>query len=384
MDTPTTNSGAPAGVIIDNTDITCTPPWSSTVATVTMQRSGLSAAHGGRTRRKPDGEEAAVTGGDARHGRRDNGLTAAQYAAAGDVDPRVGEHLLDVLAVDGIAAYLRPSADVNPLTRSNHLPDRPTDRLYVDRAHLATARGYLAKLAGDPVVETPPARIPGPDDDLWAQIVAAYDDEPGERSWPAAEDIAGTDEPRRTAEPRRDATGTENPHRRADPTASTHAPTLDQDPTAEPPAPLNTSNPTIDEPHRGRSVIRGWPQSGAPPPEPPARPVDHWGAGTRDADGPSLLDGLDTFGADLADDEGYVPPAPPPIPRPSLPTTLGVIGIVGGLIIFLRPEVMPLAASVAMMLGFTAVLAGFATLVWRLRPGDDDDEDIDPDDGARV
>ena len=35
-----------------------------------------------------------------------------------------------------------------------------------------------------------------------------------------------------------------------------------------------------------------------------------------------------------------------------------------------------------MLAGFAAVVGGFATLVWRLRPGDDDD--VDPDDGARV
>ena len=93
---------------------------------------------------------AEVSAGDARHGRRDNGLVAAEYAAAGDVDPRVGEHLLDVLALDGIAAYLRPSTDLHPVTRSSTLPGRPTDRLYVDRAHLATARDYLARLAEEP------------------------------------------------------------------------------------------------------------------------------------------------------------------------------------------------------------------------------------------
>src|SRR5258706_7935795 len=92
----------------------------------------------GRRRRGGD-----VSAGDARHGRGDNGLVAAEYAAAGDVDPRVGEHLLDVLALDGIAAYLRPSTDLHPVTRSSTLPGRPTDRLYVDRTHLATARDYL-------------------------------------------------------------------------------------------------------------------------------------------------------------------------------------------------------------------------------------------------
>ena len=90
-----------------------------------------------------------MTGGDARRGRRDNGLVAADYAAAGDVDPRVGEHLLDVLGLDGIAAYLRPSSDVNPITRSNSLPARPTDRLYVDRDHLQTAKALLDRLADD-------------------------------------------------------------------------------------------------------------------------------------------------------------------------------------------------------------------------------------------
>src|SRR5215831_21211814 len=92
-------------------------------------------------------EVADVSTGDARHGRRDNGLVAAEYAAVGDVDPRVGEHLLDVLLLDGIAAYLRPSSDLNPITRSSSLPKRPTDRLYVDRAHVATARDYVRRLA---------------------------------------------------------------------------------------------------------------------------------------------------------------------------------------------------------------------------------------------
>ena len=67
-------------------------------------------------------------------GRRDNGLDAADYAAAGDVDPRVGEHLLDVLAAGGIAAYLQPSADLNPITRTTTLPG-PPDRPALRRPH---------------------------------------------------------------------------------------------------------------------------------------------------------------------------------------------------------------------------------------------------------
>ena len=55
-----------------------------------------------------------MSAGGARRGRRDNGLDASEYAVVGDVDPRVGEHLLDVLAAGGIAAYLQPSADLQP------------------------------------------------------------------------------------------------------------------------------------------------------------------------------------------------------------------------------------------------------------------------------
>jgi hypothetical protein len=255
-----------------------------------------------------------VTSGEPRHGRRDNGLVAAEYAAVGDVDPRVGEHLLDVLALDGIAAYLRPSTDLHPVTRSTVLPSRPTDRLYVDRIHVATARDYLTRLAED---RTAAAGIEAGESDVedaWARIVAGYDTEveAAQRSWPTAEDVVGS--------------------------------------------------------------------------EPAAPPTRTWSLPVAAAeDQPSLLDGLDTFGADLPDDEDetFVPPAPPPVPRPSLPTALGVVGVIGGLIVFLQPSLLPISESVSMFLGFAAVVAGFGTLVWRLRPGDED-EDTDPDDGARV
>jgi hypothetical protein len=279
---------------------------------------------------------ALVTAGDPRHGRRDNGLVASEYAPAGDVDPRVGEHLLDVLALDGIAAYLRPTTDMNPITRSSTLPARPTDRLYVDRSHLDTAKEYLRRLAddaaGDVTSDTtgdmtgdmagPDDAAPKPDragpdvDEAWAQIVAGFDADSTalRRPWPAAEDLS--DEARRTRRLR------------------SRPPRATQGPAAE----------------EGE---------------------------------PSLLDGLDTFGADLPDeeDEGYTPPTPPPLPRPSLPALLGVAGIIGGIVVFLRPDLLPMGSGTAMVLGFAACLAGALTLVWRLRTGDEDD---DPDDGARV
>jgi hypothetical protein len=296
--------------------------------------------------------------GDARYGRRDNGLVASEYAPVGDVDPRVGEHLLDVLALEGIAAYLRPSSDLHPVTRSTLLPKLPTDRLYVDRAHVGTARAYVARLARE---------------ERESEARAA-------EAWAAEQTRAA-----RTVEARADA-----------------SPGDDEAPPARP-----APEPTTEEVDRAfAQIVAGWGRTATAPPlprveelrtdavetpdQPPAEPSPSpYGRPVQPlAEQPSLLDGLDTFGADLADeqeDEEFVPPEAPPVPRPSLPAALGVIGMVGGLAVFLKPDLLPfLTERLAMFLGFAAVVSGFGTLIWRLRPGDDDDPADSGDDGARV
>ncbi len=285
-----------------------------------------------------------MSAGGARRGRRDNGLDANEYAVAGDVDPRVGEHLLDVLAAGGIAAYLQPSADLNPVTRTTTVPPRPVDRLYVDRSHLSTARDYLSQLSDETVVGRAGEE---PDIDAeWARIVAGYHSSPGagEHPWPAAEDV-------------------DDEADQADRGGGTATATLPG--TDEPTGPTATDVRRL--PYAadisGVSV----------------------GRGPRDGDGPSLLDGLDTFGAHLpgdpSDDERYVPPPPPPLPRVSKYAVAGVLAVVLGFVLFLFPDLLPADRGVVTLLGFTGILAGFVTLVWRLRPGD---EDRDPDDGAVV
>ncbi len=240
-----------------------------------------------------------MTSGGPRRGRRDNGLVAAAYAVAGDVDPRVGEHLLDVLAVRGIAAYLQPAADLHPVTRTTTLPSRPTDRLFVDREHLSTARGYLAQLA-----EESPSTEPDIDE-MFAGIVAGYDTATPV-TWPAAEDV--NDDP---------------------------------------------------QPTQGR--------------------LKRWRGSTVRLQVPA---GADEMPDEAEDDEGYIPPPPPPLPRVSLITVGAVVSVVAGFVLFFNPELLPISGGVVMVLGFAAILGGFATLVWRLRSGDDDD--WDPDDGAVV
>jgi hypothetical protein len=261
-----------------------------------------------------------VTAGGARRGRRDNGLDAADFTAAGDVDPRVGEHLLDVLQAAGIAAYLQPTADLNPILRATTLPSRPTDRLYVDRTYLEAARVHLLKETGGRLPTPPPDPTREPDIEAeWAKIVAGFHTtvDPTAAPWPAAEELPAAPEP----------------------------------PAAPPSADPATYN-------RRRTD----------------RPAE-----------PTMLDGLDTFGADLEDDEDdddrYVPPPPPPLPHISKYAVMGVVSVVLGFILFIFNGLLPIDRDYVLLLGFAAIVSGAVMLVWRLRSGDDDD---DFDDGAVV
>ena len=130
---------------------------------------------------------------------RGNGLTAASYVALADLAPPVADALLETLRREAIAAYAAPAADrpvVAPATRAL----RPLDRVYVDRAASARARVVLtAELprliaaARQGRAETDEPDVPTVDDEVWAQIVAAYEasdvaTEP-QRRWPASEDV---------------------------------------------------------------------------------------------------------------------------------------------------------------------------------------------------
>jgi hypothetical protein len=247
---------------------------------------------------------------------------AQEYAVVGDVDPRIGEHLLDVLAAGGIAAYLQPATDLHPVTRTTTLPARPTDRLFADREHLTTARDYLSQLTATPVEPDPPADAPDLDEEAaWASIIAGYHVtvDPAAVPWPEAEDV--------------DTSGTVAADMETEPAPRT-------------------------------SILRRSPD-----------PIDQT----------SLLDGLDTFGPPVTEDEedeGYTPPPAPPLPRISAMTAAALLALVGGLVLFFWPTLLPLSETTTLFVAFGLVLAGFVTLIWRLRPGDDDEDEHD--DGARV
>src|SRR3954471_18847745 len=121
--------------------------------------------------------------GDSRRGRRDNGLDAAAFVPLLDVHPRVAEHLLDVLASAGVPAFLEPSADIEPYTRTLSLPSPPTDRLWVDREQRREAREIVdaetplgARPEPTPRDDQPSHGLSDLDEErAWRQIVSAWD-----------------------------------------------------------------------------------------------------------------------------------------------------------------------------------------------------------------
>jgi hypothetical protein len=276
-----------------------------------------------------------VTAGGARRGRRDNGIDASDYAVAGDVDPRVGEHLLDVLGASGIAAYLQPTADLNPILRATTLPARPTDRLYVDRTQLEAARDFLHKATGGQPATPPPDPTADPPvtpqaavDEEWAKIIAGFHTAPdptADPPWPAAEGIDAAPESR--PEPPRTPGGLQS---------------------ASDFSGITLNRRRTDQPE------------------------------------PSLLDGLDELDSldGDEDDERYTPPPPPPLPHLSKYAVMGVLGVVVGFVLFLFPNLLPIDRDYVTLLGFAAIVSGAVMLVWRLRSGDDDEDDFD--DGAVV
>ena len=255
-----------------------------------------------------------------RRGRRDNGLEASEYAVAADVDPRIGEHLLDVLALARIAAYLQPTSDLDPVTRSAMLPARPTDRLYVDRVHLEEAREYARRLeSGNDPLDEEAAEGGGLDDfeARWQELVAQLE---------------------------------------ADTTDRLEADTADRPTESDEESPARPEDLELPK-------IRT------------ARPA---------GEEPSLLDALDADYDDEDDESFVPPEPPPvPKISRAAAISLALIGV-GLLVLVWPQSLAYLRIrdpEVALVLAALFLVAGSVGLVLRLRAAPDEE---DPDDGARV
>lgn len=287
-------------------------------------------------------------------GRRDNGLTSAEWGALVDLDPRLSEALLDRLAAGGVAAYVEPAASaLDTWSSAVELPKRPLDRLWVDAGRAeeartvvsaevadltallaeedpgATAHGFVQpvpqtaaiRVLRPPTLPEPPARpaatSPGPagdTDDVWAEIVAAWGTESDATvpPWPVSEDVDDT-------------------------------------------------TPTVaDEAATSRRLRR---------------------RSDRESDDDGLPAWLEP---DALDDDGhYVPPPPPPVPKVRRNTVGSLVALTIGLVLVFAPNLLGQPQSVGLgVVGIALMLGGAGALVWHMR--DAPPTDSGPDDGAVV
>jgi hypothetical protein len=75
------------------------------------------------------------------------------------------------------------------------------------------------------------------------------------------------------------------------------------------------------------------------------------------------------------DDDHYVPPNPPPIPRPSAPFVLGLLLVAIAIVLLAFGSELGMAFETRLFIAVTAILSATAVFVWRLRAGRDDDDD---------
>lgn len=135
-----------------------------------------------------DASQQPYTTGGASHPGRGNGLPAPAWMAVCDIDPRLAAPLLDVLREADVAAYVAPSTGSTGHYLERTLPDRPTDRLWVD----ARLHGEAQRIVTDAL----PALRDSLEDERWAAIVATLQTEADVAGdWPEVEN-AGPSAPR--------------------------------------------------------------------------------------------------------------------------------------------------------------------------------------------
>lgn len=86
----------------------------------------------------------------------------------------------------------------------------------------------------------------------------------------------------------------------------------------------------------------------------------------------------------LPEDEHFVPPEPPPLPRLGPPALVGLTLIAVGLVLVISPGWLGISDTYGLPLGLVGLAAGLGWLVLRLWPDPPDRGDDGDDDGAVV
>jgi hypothetical protein len=226
-----------------------------------------------------------VTGpAPAHRGRRDNGLSSEEFSPVADVDPRLADHLLDVLGLRDVAAYVEPAPASTPLT---------ADRLYVAADQTGAAREVLTEIASE----------------LGIEVSRSHAERP--------------------------------------------------DPATARPDPLQGRDTDAEF----AAIVAGMGDVGRPLFEPTTSAAVHAVSGDDD------------------EVEHFVPPTPPPVPRPTMATAMAALITLAGILVMAFGSSIGLPADLPLPLGVVLVLFGAGMLIMRLREEPWDDSD---DDGAQV
>ncbi|MFC5993397.1 hypothetical protein ACFQE5_04110 [Pseudonocardia hispaniensis] len=121
-------------------------------------------------------------------------------------------------------------------------------------------------------------------------------------------------------------------------------------------------------------IVAGWRREGSVPRWPSDDPMDGGPAVSAEpATGPL---------PPVCDDEDhFIPPDPPPLPRIGPPAAVGLALLVLGLLLVTAPQIIGLSSGHGLPLGLLSLAAGLGWLVLRLWPSAPDHHDGD-DDGA--
>jgi hypothetical protein len=243
---------------------------------------------------------------------RDNGLQAASYVAIADLDPSVADRILDLLGTAQVAAYTEPCPPVLGPCLEIRLPAVPCDRLFVDKEAEERARSLVA-------------------DHLPRQASGEGKD---------AEPSQGTS-------------------------------TLDGRPTPD-------GRSTLDEDEAWAAIIAGY--DATAPDAVPRWPVQEDDNATESqpdtAVDPPPDDTERRHGPSDPEEERYVPPPPPPLPQVETVTKLAWTAFLGGPVLLLLATVAgSYVPSWFVVVGVVCFIAGFLTLVVRMKGGPPDDED---------